>query len=165
MSDGSERALVRRARRAAQRSYAPYSHFPVGAAVLTDRGAIHEGCNVENASYGLTVCAERTAVGAAVVAGARRLAAVAVVAGHGEAARPCGACLQVLAEFSGPDLVVLLAPLEDSGPVERLTLRALLPQAFHWKPVAQGRPPGRRAVPPAAKPRLSGARRRGLPRP
>ena len=117
-----ERALVRRAVRAASHTYSPYSGFPVGAAVMTSSGRVFTGCNVENASYGLTVCAERAAVLAAVAAGHRRLRAVAVAAGRGQAARPCGACLQVLAEFAAPDLVLLLAPLDAPDRVERLTL-------------------------------------------
>jgi cytidine deaminase len=125
-----ERALVRQAVRAASLSYSPYSHFPVGAAALTSGRRVFSGCNIENASYGLTVCAERVAVLTAVAAGERRLRAMAVAAGRGKAARPCGACLQVLAEFADPDLVILLAPLDAPDRVERLTLADCLPQAF-----------------------------------
>jgi cytidine deaminase len=125
-----ERALVLRAVRAAARSYSPYSRFPVGAAVLTSRRRVFTGCNIENASYGLTLCAERAAVVAAAAAGERRLRAVAVAGGRGTAARPCGACLQVLAEFAGPDLVILLAPLDAPERVERMTLAECLPRAF-----------------------------------
>lgn len=129
-----ERALVQCAVRAAGRSYSPYSHFPVGAAVLMSGRRVFTGCNIENASYGLTVCAERAAVFAAAAAGERRLKAVAVVGGQGKAARPCGACLQVLAEFAGPDLVILLAPLDAPDRVERLTLAECLPHAFALTP-------------------------------
>ena len=125
-----ERALVRRAARAATASYSPYSHFPVGAAVLTAAGRTFTGANVENASYGLTVCAERVAVFAAVAAGKRRLRAVAVTAGKRVAAPPCGACLQVLAEFAGPELVILLAPLDAPDRIRRFTLADCLPRAF-----------------------------------
>ena len=88
--------LVSAARAVRLRAHAPYSRFRVGAAVLDERGRIHVGCNVENASYGLTVCAERNAVAAAIAAGAKRVRAVAVCTATG--ATPCGACRQVLAE-------------------------------------------------------------------
>lgn len=125
-----ERALVRRAVRAAKASYSPYSRFPVGAAVLTRGRRTFTGVNVENASYGLTVCAERAAVFAAVAAGERRLRAVAVAAGQGLAVPPCGACLQVLAEFAGGEVIVLLAPLDAPDRIRRLTLADCLPRAF-----------------------------------
>ena len=125
-----ERALVRRAARAAKASYSPYSQFSVGAAVRTANGRTFTGTNVENASYGLTVCAERVAVFAAVTAGERRLRAVAVVGGRGRAVPPCGACLQVLAEFAGHELIVLLAPLDAPDRIQRLTLADCLPRAF-----------------------------------
>jgi len=122
--------LAEAARSARRSAHAPYSRFKVGAAVLAD-GAIHAGCNVENASYGLTTCAERNAVAAAVLAGARSIDAVVVASGTSPATPPCGACLQVLAEFGTASLPVLLvgasgAPLETS-------LGALLPQAFSKK--------------------------------
>jgi len=99
--------LVRVARLAAQRSYSPYSRFPVGAAVLTDKGRVSAGTNVENGSYGLTMCAERVAVFAAVAAGARRIAAVLVYTDTDTFTPPCGACLQVLAEFgTNPEVIM-----------------------------------------------------------
>jgi len=119
--------LVRAARAARRRAYAPYSRFRVGAAVLAG-GRIHVGCNIENASYGLTVCAERTAVAGAVAAGARSIAAVAVASGTAPPTPPCGMCLQTLAEFGGPDLPVLLVGA--SGARETTTLGELLPRAF-----------------------------------
>jgi cytidine deaminase len=124
------RALVSAARQVRANALAPYSNFAVGAAVLDDRGRIHTGCNVENASYGLTVCAERNAVAAAVAAGARRIVAVAVVTAAKPPASPCGACRQVLAEVAADDAVVLLAPSRGQGPPERVTLGELLPRAF-----------------------------------
>jgi cytidine deaminase len=99
----------------------------VGAAVRAG-GAVFTGVNVENASYGLTVCAERVAVGAAVAAGQRELEAVVVASGTGEPTPPCGACLQVLAEFGGPDLPVVLAGAR--GRVVETKLGELLPRAF-----------------------------------
>ncbi len=119
--------LVTIARRARRNAHAPYSRFRVGAAVLAD-GEVHAGANVENASYGLTLCAERVAVGAAVASGARRLAAVAVASGTDEPTPPCGACLQTLAEFGGADLPVVLAG--KGGRRVETTLGELLPRAF-----------------------------------
>ena len=129
MSAKAEReALLAAARAVRRHAHAPYSNFAVGAAVRDERGRIHVGCNVENASYGLTVCAERNAVAAAVAAGARRIRAVAVASGARPPATPCGACRQVIAELGGPDTEVLIAGA--TGPARKTTLRALLPQAF-----------------------------------
>ena len=118
--------LVAAARRAQQQAYAPYSRYQVGAALEAEDGQIYTGCNVENASFGLTICAERTAVAAAVTAGARRFRRIAIVVGSEPPAAPCGACRQVLAEF-GLDLAG-----ESVGPSTRFTwtLRHLLPDAF-----------------------------------
>jgi cytidine deaminase len=99
----------------------------VGAAVRA-RGRVFEGANVENASYGLTLCAERSAVTAAVLAGARSLDAVAVASGTSPPTPPCGMCLQTLAEFAGPELPVLLAGAR--GAVVETTLGELLPRGF-----------------------------------
>jgi cytidine deaminase len=115
---------------ARRRAYAPYSRFRVGAAVLA-AGRIHVGANVENASYGMTLCAERVAVGAAVASGARRLDAIAVAGGTAEPIPPCGACLQTLAEFAGPELPVLL--LGARGKRVETSLGKLLPRAFTKK--------------------------------
>jgi cytidine deaminase len=120
-------ALVAAARAVRANAYAPYSGFAVGAALLDEQGRIHAGCNVENVSYGLTVCAERNAVAAAVAAGARRIRAVAVVARP--AVTPCGACRQVLAELGEAGTPVVIAG-PTGAPKERLTLGGLLPHAF-----------------------------------
>ncbi len=118
--------LVAAARAARRRAYAPYSRFLVGAAVLAD-GRIYRGVNVENASYPLSVCAERNAVAAAVLAGRRRIQAVAVVAGEDEPTPPCGGCRQVLHEF-GPDALVVSETL--GGRRASWNLAELLPAAF-----------------------------------
>jgi cytidine deaminase len=122
--------LVRVAGLARQRAYAPYSGYKVGAAIRTQRGKVSAGANVENASYGLTVCAERAAVWNAVNAGDRGFDAIAVVAQ--DLPRPCGACLQVLAEFCDPDLRVVLASAD--GAREVATLTDLLPRPFSFQP-------------------------------
>ena len=110
---------------AAERAYAPYSRFRVGAAVLDDQGRVHAGVNVENASYPLSVCAERSAVQRAAGEGARRLVAVAVVSPDSAPLWPCGGCRQVLHEF-GTETVIADGP---HGPVSR-PLAELLPEAF-----------------------------------
>lgn len=130
MTPARLRALAAAARAVRARAWAPYSGFRVGAAVLAG-GAIHRGCNVENASYGLTVCAERNAVAAAVAAGARDVDAVAVASGTTPPTPPCGACLQVLAELGRPDTAVLLVGAR--GARVETTLGALLPRAFGRK--------------------------------
>lgn len=117
--------LVMAARAAREHAYAPYSHFRVGAAVLADDGTIHAGCNVENASYGLTICAERNAVAHAVAAGARSFAVIAIVTENG--VTPCGACRQVLAEFN-PQMTVIL--VDEVGHQRVYALVDLLPVAF-----------------------------------
>ena len=127
MSSPVPPVLARAAVAARKLAYAPYSRFRVGAAVRAV-GRIYPGCNVENASYGLTLCAERSAVARAVAAGARRIEAVAVASGTLPPTPPCGMCLQTLAEFAGPDLPVLL--LGARGSREETTLGALLPHAF-----------------------------------
>ena len=120
-------ALERAARGVRRRAYAPYSRFRVGAAVRAG-GEVHAGSNVENASYGVTLCAERSAVAAAIAAGARRLDALAVASATTPPTPPCGVCLQTLAEFAGPDLPVAL--LGARGGRVDTTLGALLPRAF-----------------------------------
>ena len=119
-------SLVEAARRVRDRAYAPYSKFRVGAALEGEDGSVHVGCNVENASYGLAMCAERVAVGAAVAAGVQRVRRVAVVTDVEPPAAPCGACRQVLAEF-GPDAEIVAA-----GPRSTLRWRMtdLLPAPF-----------------------------------
>lgn len=126
--------LLREAARAARSAYAPYSGFRVGAAIRTRSGRVFSGCNVENASYGLTVCAERAAALQAVAAGHRQFAALAVVAGETEPAAPCGACLQVLAEFAAPSMPITLGSAGRPRLVVHTTLGDLLPRAFRLRP-------------------------------
>jgi len=128
MSADDEQRLLAAARRVRAHAHAPYSRFRVGAAVLDERGLIHVGCNVENASYGLTVCAERNATAAAIAAGARHVRAVAVVTAMRPPARPCGACRQVLRERGDDDTIVLMAA--PTGAPERRRLGDLLPESF-----------------------------------
>jgi cytidine deaminase len=117
-------SLVEAAWLARDQAYAPYSSFHVGAALLASDGRIFSGCNVENISYGLTNCAERVAIGAAVAAGVREFLAVAVVADTGVPISPCGACRQVLAEFGVP-----LVMLANRTKREQFRLDELLPRA------------------------------------
>jgi homotetrameric cytidine deaminase len=121
-------ALLDAARAALTHAHAPYSRFAVGAAVLDDRGRVFTGANVENASYGLAMCAERVAVFSAVASGARRIVAVAVTAKSRRAITPCGACRQVLAEFCAAATPVHSDG--DDGSVVTSTVGELLPRAF-----------------------------------
>ena len=119
--------LIEAATRARQRAHAPYSGFPVGAALLTTGGRIFTGCNVENSSYGLSICAERVALFNALAAGCRKFEMLAVVADTQKPCPPCGACRQVLLEFCS-ELRVIMANLE--GETRELGLDELLPAAF-----------------------------------
>lgn len=128
MSEINWAALQSAAQQAAAQAYAPYSKFPVGVAVLAQSGKIYTGCNVENASYGGTVCAERNAIAAAVVAGERTFTAVMVYTPQDKLTPPCGICRQVIAEFFTPD-----APIASCNHLQQQqlwTLGELLPAAF-----------------------------------
>jgi cytidine deaminase len=121
--------LIAEAQAARERAYAPYSRFAVGAALVAGSGQVYSACNVENAVYGLSMCAERNAIFKAVAAGERQVLALAVVSETG--ATPCGACRQVLREFTvgdGSTLVVVVA--DTSGNCKEYTLRELLPDSF-----------------------------------
>jgi cytidine deaminase len=127
MDTDIQKLLVQTAITVRPRAHARYSQFPVGAAVLTASSEIFAGCNVENASYGLTICAERAAVCAAVAAGHKQIVAVAVATAGGHS--PCGACRQVLSEF-GRAMDVLLVDADNPSQVRATTLDALLPEQF-----------------------------------
>lgn len=118
--------LMKMAIEARQNAYAPYSRFAVGAALLAESGRVYTGCNIENASYGLTCCAERNAIFAAVGAGERRFKMLAVAADSPEPVAPCGACRQVIAEF-GISLVVMGNLKEET---KTMTAEELLPYGF-----------------------------------
>jgi len=120
--------LVPAAMAVRQRAYAPYSRFAVGAAVLGDDGRVYAGCNVENSSYGNTLCAERSAVAQAVARGARRIVAAAVVTPTSRPAPPCGLCLQTFAELGDPHMPIVLA--SPRGKEEVVQLEDLLPRGF-----------------------------------
>ena len=144
MSDGAllsrqqlsaeERSLVDAAERASKSAYAPYSHYSVGAAVQSESGQIFAGCNVENASYGATMCAERSAIFALVAAGQRQIRAVAVYAPGEPMAMPCGMCRQVISELCADALVLVAGPRG----VLRRQFAALLPEAFRL--IREGEP-------------------------
>ena len=123
--------LIRLAKDAMSRAYAPYSHFQVGAALLTDDGAVYTGCNIENAAYSPCICAERAAFAAAVSAGCRKFAKIAVVGGmEGKLSSftyPCGVCRQVMREFCGDDFVIAVS---DGTTIRECTLSDLLPYSF-----------------------------------
>ncbi len=125
-----QKKMIEKAQAARSHAYAPYSGYSVGAAVLAASGEIYGGCNVENASYGLTICAERNAIFSAVAAGERKLSAIAIIGPEdGELPYPCGACRQVMTEFAeDPGMPVIVARSEDSFEVYRL--EELLPHSF-----------------------------------
>ena len=126
----SEKELVEAARAVRENAYAPFSKFKVGAALETDDGQIIVGSNVESASYGLTVCAERVAVWNAISQGKRKIIKIAVVADTEELTPPCGVCRQIIWEFGG-DIPVVFANL--NGKVEIVQMKDLLPRAFDTK--------------------------------
>lgn len=139
-ADGSSKEidsdeLLRQARMSREQAYVPYSHFPVGAAVLTESGAIYGGCNIENASFGLTNCAERTAIYKSVADGHTRFKALAVIADTPDVCAPCGACRQVISEFAIP--YIILANME--GRVATYTAEELLPLSFTAKDIKQNK--------------------------
>jgi cytidine deaminase len=134
MLDFDTRALLREAVAASAAAHCPYSGYAVGAALLTADGQVFRGCNVENASFGLTICAERVALASAVAAGQRDFVAMAIVADGQRPPYPCGACRQVMAEFCQPEFVVCVASTRGLEDIEQQQLGALLPQRFALQP-------------------------------
>jgi len=130
MADKKEELLAA-ARKAREKAYAPYSHFHVGAAVLGASGGIYSGCNVENASFGLTCCAERNAIFAMVASGETEMREILVIGESEEFLPPCGACRQVIAEFASPPTVVHMCDRE--GQSRDSTVAELVPFIFHLK--------------------------------
>ena len=133
MSVHDDKTLIERALKAREKSYCPYSQYAVGACVECEDGSLYDGCNIENASYGATNCAERTAVFKAVSEGHKKITAIAIAGGRkGETpesyAYPCGICRQVLSEFGSDDLLILVAVSAEK--YERKTLSELLPNRF-----------------------------------
>lgn len=127
MARVTDRMLIEAARQAREKAYAPYSRFKVGAAVLTQSGRIITGCNVESASYGLTLCAERVAIFKAISEGELSFKKIAVVTDTDELTPPCGACRQIIWEFCG-DVPVVMSNLKRR--TEREQMRTILPRAF-----------------------------------
>jgi cytidine deaminase len=136
LSRADQRRLVDAARAVRARAHAPYSRYEVGAALLTRAGEVYVGCNVENATYGATLCAERSAVSAMVAAGAHDPIACAVVTAGPEPGAPCGICRQVLAEFAR-DMRIVMVSVDAKGAITKsrgARLAALLPHAFRLLP-------------------------------
>ena len=122
--------LVSMAFAARSQAYAPYSGFRVGAAVLMDDGELFTGCNVENGSFGLTICAERTAIVKAVSTGRRKIEALSIASSGG--VTPCGACRQVIAEFSSPETIIIALDVDQNDGERVFSIDKLLPDAFRF---------------------------------
>ena len=124
----SDEELVERAKEARLMAHAPYSSFGVGAALVTSDGHVFTGCNIENSTYGLTMCAERVAIFKAVSEGAREFSKIAIVADYANPTPPCGCCRQMIWEFASEDTEVILANL--AGDVQKFAIKVLFPEAF-----------------------------------
>jgi cytidine deaminase len=127
VTDPSDKELIEAALRATQNSYAPYSKIKVGAAILTEDGKIIVGCNVENSSYGLSICAERVAIFNAISSGERKFKKIAIINSEGNGMMPCGACRQVMEEFSSN---IEIITLDKNKRIVKYKLDELLPNAF-----------------------------------
>ncbi len=128
LDDSQTAALVACALKARESAYAPYSKFKVGAAVVSEDDRVFSGCNVENSSYGLSLCAERNAIASAIANGAKGIKVVVVVTDGSPPSTPCGACRQWISEIGGPDCEIICA--NTSGTIRRFTLADLLPESF-----------------------------------
>ncbi|MBW8348149.1 cytidine deaminase [Bacillus sp. IITD106] len=124
----NQEQLIQEAKKAQEKAYVPYSHFPVGAALLTNDGKVYHGCNIENAAYSVGNCAERTAIFKAVSEADRDFSMLAVIADTERPVPPCGACRQVIAELCPKNMKVVLA--NKKGDIKELTVEELLPFAF-----------------------------------
>ena len=122
------RELLNKAKETMKNAYAPYSHFKVGAAILTEEGLVYTGCNVENASYGATICAERTAAVKAVSEGYIKFSKVAIVSSEGTYTYPCGVCRQFLSEFMTKDSVIIVE--DEKEGIKEIPFKELLPLSF-----------------------------------
>ena len=129
--------LLKECKQAREHAYAPYSKFTVGAALLGEDGKVYHGCNVENVSYGMTNCAERTAIFNAVSSGEKKFKALAIIADTEDPISPCGACRQVIAEFCKGNMPIFLTNLK--GDVYETTVAKLLPGAFSKEDLAHAR--------------------------
>lgn len=116
----------------ARNAYAPYSKFQVGSALESEDGTVFSGCNVENASYGLTICGERNAIFQMIASGHKKIVQIAIVAGGDTPPYPCGACRQVINEFADPDCPVYVAPTNHIDRYETMSLGELLPKSFKF---------------------------------
>ena len=121
--------LIDRAVEASKKAYSPYSKFSVGACILSENGKVFDGCNFENASFGLTICAERNAVGSAIVAGERKLKAIAIYSPDSEYCQPCGACRQVLYEFKSDEGLDVITTGKNG--LKIIPITELLPEGFN----------------------------------
>jgi len=120
--------MISHAHQALAHSYAPYSHFTVAACICSEKDVLFTGVNVENSSYGLTICAERSAISQMIVSGARQIKSIVILAGTNELCTPCGACRQCIHEFSIPETLIYLCNKETI--LKTMTIDALLPMAF-----------------------------------
>ena len=121
--------MIKSAEEASKNSYSPYSKFAVGACVLTENNKIYTGCNFENSSFGLTICAERNAIGSAIADGERKIKAIAIYSPNMDNCTPCGACRQVLNEFKSDNGIDVIVKIKDS--IKVYTLAELLPESFN----------------------------------
>jgi cytidine deaminase len=126
--DAVKNRLLQAAQKAKENAYAPYSHFHVGAALLTTNGKLFSGCNVENTSYGLTICAERNAIFQMVAQGEQQIAQILVIGDTEDFLPPCGACRQVMAEFSIPETIVYMC--NKHGQDKKTSMAELIPYTF-----------------------------------
>lgn len=135
----NEELMAKKACEVRQHAYAPYSKFYVGACVQAEDGSMFSGCNVENASYGLGNCAERSAIFSLISAGKKRIKALAVVGSGGELVTPCGACRQVIREFADPDAPIYLCDSRNGEVVKTTNIAELLPLSFGPEHLQEGK--------------------------